>query len=223
MKHSIYLVLCAVVGCGGDQFSTNLALKELDSGNFDSTTPDVLPQATGGKPGTGGRATGGAPISTGGRAPNVDAGSGGTSMGGSSQETGGSFQGTGGSFQETGGSSQTGGAGGAVVDAGCALVTHENGLGQTWQDCVPLGTYNEEQAMKACEASGAARCVDSKITSGCGGSSHVFGFDDASKIVGVWGYDGFQGGLVCWLISGPFVVGTCTGGCPSPPHAVSWN
>lgn len=91
--------------------------------------------------------------------------------------TGGSSHSTGGSFQETGGSSQTGGAvgstggaetggmppstggaapatGGAppVVDAGCALVTHNDGTGQTWEDCTPLGTYSQEQAMKACEA-----------------------------------------------------------------------
>jgi hypothetical protein len=79
--------------------------------------------------------------STGG-APEVDAGG---STGGA-PETGGAVA-TGGA--ETGGSPpSTGGV--AVVDAGCELVTHDNGAGQTWQDCVPLGTYNEEQALTAC-------------------------------------------------------------------------
>jgi hypothetical protein len=32
-------------------------------------------------------------------------------------------------------------------------VTHSNGLGQTWTDCVPLNTYNQTQAIEACVAS----------------------------------------------------------------------
>jgi hypothetical protein len=45
---------------------------------------------------------------------------------------------------------------------GCALVTHSNGVGQTWQDCTPLGAHNRTQAQSACDAlSAAANCVAS--------------------------------------------------------------
>jgi hypothetical protein len=40
----------------------------------------------------------------------------------------------------------------AATDAPCTTYTHSNGMGQTWTDCVPLGTYDEVQAAKACEA-----------------------------------------------------------------------
>jgi hypothetical protein len=40
-----------------------------------------------------------------------------------------------------------------AADMACAQqYTHLNGAGQTWTDCVPLGTYNSAQAMKACLA-----------------------------------------------------------------------
>jgi hypothetical protein len=42
----------------------------------------------------------------------------------------------------------------------CAPVTHANGVGQTWTDCAPLGTYNETEAMQACMA-------DSDAGGGC--------------------------------------------------------
>jgi hypothetical protein len=52
-----------------------------------------------------------------------------------------------------GGVGGVGGAGGNTGGTGgCEHVTHDNGVGQTWQDCEPLGTYNNAQAFKACEA-----------------------------------------------------------------------
>jgi hypothetical protein len=51
-----------------------------------------------------------------------------------------------------------------VADASdaCALLTHSNGVGQTWQDCTALGTHNRTQAQSACDAVGAAaNCVAS--------------------------------------------------------------
>ena len=196
-------VILMLTGCGGDQFATARALEAPDAGEADSL---AMP-GTGGASSTGGKTgTGGAPVATGGAAtggaPEVDAGS-----GGSSQATGGSSQETGGSFQGTGGTSQTGGAPGAggapvtggspgtggVADAGCATVTHENGLGQTWQDCVPLGTYNLEQATKACEASGAASCTKS---TGCGGNNEtVYGLTLGS-LFAHWGYGSVNAGYV---------------------------
>lgn len=41
--------------------------------------------------------------------------------------------------------------GGSSCDGG-PLVLHSNGLGQTWQDCTPLGTHDQAEAMAACEA-----------------------------------------------------------------------
>lgn len=38
------------------------------------------------------------------------------------------------------------------ADAACTAYTHDNGMGQTWTDCEPLGTYDETQAAKACQA-----------------------------------------------------------------------
>jgi hypothetical protein len=42
------------------------------------------------------------------------------------------------------------------TDDACTPVTHNNGVGASWTDCVPLGTYNETQAMAACEADAVA-------------------------------------------------------------------
>jgi hypothetical protein len=78
-------------------------------------------------------------------------------------------------------------AGGAPVDA-CVLTTHTNGLGGTWRNCVPLGTYDKSQATHACEASGAKECRPTN----CGtGTLLVCGYDDARNYVyGCWGYEG---------------------------------
>lgn len=59
---------------------------------------------------------------------------------------------------------QTCSASGAWQDS--APVTHHNGMGQTWQDCVPLGTYNATQAMAACNAYAAAHAT-SCASAGC--------------------------------------------------------
>lgn len=59
------------------------------------------------------------------------------------------------------------------ADAGCALVTHDNGLGQTWQDCTPTGTHTQDQAMQACTAycaTNACTCGQSNL---CGSDPGV--------------------------------------------------
>ena len=73
-------------------------------------------------------------------------------------------------------------------------MTHDNGIGQTWEDCVPLYTWNREQAMKACQASGAVACVDSTR---CGVLS-IHGWHDAdlTDSVAEWGYSDFALGKV---------------------------
>jgi hypothetical protein len=77
---------------------------------------------------------------------------------------------------------------------GCTPITHDNGIGQTWQDCVPLGTYNDAQAMMACKASGAATCVPSTR---CGPTVYeVQGFGADGYLIGEWGYGDFATGYV---------------------------
>lgn len=154
------LILAFILTGCGEPFSTTLfhAADAPDAG-------DVVdaPQATGGAPSSGGAAsTGGS--GTGGHVVSA----GGASTGGAVSSTGGAPQAT------TGGSPSTGGS--DVGDAGCAPVTHDNGLGQTWQDCVPSGTYDTSQAKKACEA-----WCD---TNGCAGACFTASFCGVEYMTG---------------------------------------
>lgn len=53
----------------------------------------------------------------------------------------------------------------------CAPIVHSNGVGQTWQDCAPLGTYDGSEAMAACAASGGscqpANCAGGALLAIC--------------------------------------------------------
>jgi hypothetical protein len=40
----------------------------------------------------------------------------------------------------------------AEVDAPCTPIAHSDGLGQTYLDCAPLGTYTQTTALEACTA-----------------------------------------------------------------------
>lgn len=180
------LVLC---GCSGEAFTsvdftrTIGDAQEVDGGvtvdsDGGSTTPiteDSGPLGTGGSPslekdgGVRHPSTGGA-LGAGGSVGPGGAASGGASSGG------------------TIGSGGTVGTGGTLGSGGttCVSVTHDNGLGQTWQDCVPLGTLNLSQAMKACAASGAVQCF---ARAACGVSTDTVRGYDTVRIVGEWGYD----------------------------------
>lgn len=113
--------------------------------------------------------------------------------GGVLEEDGGSTSnGSGGAIAATGGSTAVG-SGGAANTGGsvaCTLVTHTNGIGQTWQDCVPINTYDLNQAMRACEKSGAAHCTNNGSI--CGGTYVVCGYDEPRQSIygGCWGYYG---------------------------------
>lgn len=98
------------------------------------------------------------------------------------------------------------GASGAWQDSG-SPVTHSDGVGQTWQDCAPIGTYDQAEALRACEAhsGNAALCV---VGAGCGSGTIVV-TDTASGYV--WGYSdttiGYvaPGGNSCPTATGPNV------------------
>jgi hypothetical protein len=166
MTHLLFLVLAFVlVGCGGEAFSEEL---------FTQT-------------GVGGSETGGATVGTGGEDPGTG---GAQETGGTSGETGGSTS-TGGT-PETGGAASTGGATSTGGSTGCTLVTHSNGLGQTWQDCEPLGMYTQAQAMKACTASGATTCY---VRAKCGVTTDTVE-GHGTQIIAQWGFDGLGTGFV---------------------------
>ena len=76
-------------------------------------------------------------------------------------------------------SSDGGSASDAAPEAGeaqaCALVTHSDGLGQTWQDCAPLGMYDQAEAFRACAANGGA-CVLNACGAVCDIDPHSPGY-----------------------------------------------
>ena len=125
MKLEMLVLAFALVGCGGGSF-TGGAGGEADA---------LDPVETDG---------GSVVVSTGGRSGN-DSDAGAPASGGVAS-SGGASTSTGGAPPSTGGSPSSGGA------AACTPVTHDNGVGQTWQDCVPLGTYTRAQATAACNA-----------------------------------------------------------------------
>ncbi len=148
-----------LVGCGGESFSDSLFDPGADGAPGGSA-------GTGGETSTGGEShgTGGAAQETGGsQATGGVAPTGGTTSTGGALATGGSSSSTGGA-PGTGGTTSTGGATGTGGST-CTLVTHSDGLGQTWQDCVALGTYDVTEAQKACQtwcaANGGCGCTES--------------------------------------------------------------
>lgn len=215
MSKLIIAAFVLTVGCGGEPFAPGFNSSpgvETDGGSDAAGGASTVESdsSTGGKfeHGHGGAGTGGArETGSGGASTGGTRGSGGSSSGGA-DSAGGTLSAAGGAG--TGGTSSTGGSGSGGVpqemDGGCALVTHDNGLGQTWQDCVPLGTYNETQAMKACEASGAPNCR----LSGCTADTHsmVCGIDASGSFAygGCWGYTDLSAGHV--------VPAASAGGCP---------
>jgi hypothetical protein len=63
-----------------------------------------------------------------------------------------------------------------VPDMACSpQYTHNNGVGGTWTDCVPLGTHNDVQAIKACAASfTAASCFYPPAGAECAGKGIAY-------------------------------------------------
>lgn len=144
MKQIIVSVISVyLIGCGGNRFDTALFVADGDARS--DAGADVQEAPDSGAP----DAREASPQGAGG-------------AGGASHGAGGSSHGAGGSFQTAGGA----GGSSAPCDGG-PEVTHSNGVGQAWTDCVPLGTYDQSQAMKACEAWCSAR--------GCAGTGCVEG------------------------------------------------
>lgn len=181
-------VLCIVflVGCG-EPFTTTPGVISTDSRGTVVETGGA--ENDGGSAGTGG-ATGSGGAEIGGRAVSS---TGGAPATGGRSETGGASTG---GRPETGGVSSTGGA--PETDA-CVLVTHDNGLGQHWTDCAPLGTYDVTEATKACKASGASVC----LFGACNGAMVC----NSANYGTCWVYSGLSAGYVGTVTIG----GTCLG------------
>lgn len=98
-------------------------------------------------------------------------------------------------------------------DMACApQYTHTNGLGQTWTDCTPLGTYNDTQALRACAASfdPAATCIHPASGADCSGKA-IYAYVSA----GSWAY---------FVYSGTYQGKTITSGnCTVANTTTSWN
>lgn len=216
MKNLLMCLAMLAAGCGGDEFQDQLfgAGGDGSGGETQATNTGGQTTSTGGAGVVG---TGGLPGETGG-APADDSGAPGGSTnsgtgGGGSPGTGGISAGTGG--EATGGAVSTGGVAATGGTTGCTLVTHDNGLGQTWQDCVPLGTHDQAQALKACVASGAGMCL---ALNGCGAIYwEIRGYTtDGSQVIGFWMYGGPSAG---------YVNAAACGAPPCSPDACSkqWN
>lgn len=94
-------------------------------------------------------------------------------------------------------------------DAG--LVTHSDGIGQTWQDCAPLGTYDVAEAQAACKAN-AAPCVMHVCT---GSDLAVCNLDpDVPGYCTCWTYAGTDVGHVNSQACTDLAHAYCGGGTP---------
>ncbi len=97
----------------------------------------------------------------------------------------------------------------------CTPVMHMDGVGQSWTDCTPLGTYDEAEAMRACEAYVAstpgAVCDQPPGSAACSGAASCWWatrYGGANNLSMNWAYAGANAGHV--------VVGTgAIAYCPS--------
>ena len=84
----------------------------------------------------------------------------------------------------------------------CSPVTHSDGLGQSWSDCAPLGTYDQAEAQAACEANGGSPCVLNACGAVCDVDPHSPGY------------------CSCWVYAGALAGHVNnTAGCTTPATA----
>jgi hypothetical protein len=102
-------------------------------------------------------------------------------------------------------------AGTGCCAASCQ-VEHSNGVGQSFYDCNPLGTYTQSQAMSACAAYGGGTCA----AYACSGNAGflVCAAAGAPNCV-CWKYNAGNSGVTGKIST------TC--GCPISNSAPSWN
>jgi hypothetical protein len=128
---------------------------------------------------------------------------------------------------------ESGGEGGAcgTIDTACgpscqncttsgqSCHGHSNGVGQTFYDCNPLGTYSQTQAMKACEAlTGSASACTTMSAFRC----QLAGFSTLTVVC-----SSGSAGCYCWQWSvspGSVAAPPSFGGCQTcPSSSPTWN
>jgi hypothetical protein len=120
-------------------------------------------------------------------------------------------------------------AGGCGCGSACAV--HSNGVGQTFEDCVPSGTYDAPQALRACAAfaGGSASCtIQSCSPVGSGPDEGVPGNGGPNKTVtGQAACSTGASACDCWTFSGEnagLVQSTTSTKCdPCAKGAGVWN
>lgn len=194
-------VLALMAGCGGAPFSS-VDLTQTDGGTSNLVDEKVDQKA----PSPDAHADAGhdtAVVDTdAGPVPEAAADSGmgedtGTDAGTAGTGGTGGAGGSGGAGGTGGVTAGTGGAGGTIPCDGAGLSTHDNGVGQTWQDCVPPSTYTQDQATQACTAycaANACTCSQSNLCSNDPGITAQIGID-APIIAIIWTWTP-QGGNV---------------------------
>lgn len=103
---------------------------------------------------------------------------------------------------------------------GGTVYTHNNGAGQAWQDCVPLGTYDMAEAIAAC----GAFCKDGSCTCSWGNAELPGGADAGTEHI-AQAYDNTMKKITwTWVWDGPY-AGRAAGDGNYPPYGnlVSWE
>jgi hypothetical protein len=169
MNRSILLLL-ALVGCGGDPFEAGELGRPDTDADVESAAGDDASDAGQDTAADAGHADSGADSG----ASQPDSGSG--AQDAAHEDSGDSAS----PLADSGGTPDSSSA----VDA-CTPLVHSNGIGQTYLDCAPLGTYNVTTATEAC-AAWAATWGGS--ASSCSANSCGLGAYDGQEHWANWAY-----------------------------------
>jgi hypothetical protein len=105
---------------------------------------------------------------------------------------------------------------GTSNDGGCQPVTHNNGFGQTFVDCVALNTHDETQAHKACLALEAGAC--SVMSVNCvSGAPQMLECESTLGQCACWAYTGTYTGSA----NKDSLSNLCA--CPTASLSPPWN
>lgn len=98
----------------------------------------------------------------------------------------------------------------------CTPIDHDNGIGQTYRSCDPLGTHTEASAMAACRAfiqGGGGTYCQRTVPSFCGGVAILSG-GQIGSVHALWTFAG--------AIKGHVVLTGAASGCPIATDP-TWN
>jgi hypothetical protein len=109
----------------------------------------------------------------------------------------------------------------ACCEAGVCEPLHDNGVGQTYYDCAPIGTYSAGLALKACVAytGSAAKCVSYPCTPSSLGPI-ICSAGDSTKNCMCWSFGGNDVGTVD---NGGAPPGSGGANCFCPSGDPPWN